>query len=177
MIDWKSYLKGDMLGVHYAVRIFVATTVLWLVLRFGGETNPIWAISSMIAVSDPEVKQAFQTFWGRILNAILGCVTGLIFLVIGGTHEWVLPFGLAITVLVSAYVVRIQVMWRQAPITAALILTSGLVDHSRRTGMEAGLKRVAEVLLGCVVGFLVTWLISAIWPPPEPVKEETAPKP
>lgn len=177
MTGLKSILPGDLLGVHYAVRIFVATTVLWILLRWWGETNPIWAISSMIAVSEPQVKQALQTFGGRIANAILGCIMGLLFLAAGGSHEWILPLALAVTVLISSYVVRVQVMWRQAPITAAIVITAGLTDHSRRTGMEVGLKRVAEVLLGCVVGFLATWFISIVWPPPEAKHEGAAPKP
>jgi uncharacterized membrane protein YccC len=36
------------------------------------------------------------------------------------------------------------------------------------SGMEQGLHRVAEVLLGCVVGLLVAWLLSKVWPLPEP---------
>jgi hypothetical protein len=27
---------------------------------------------------------------------------------------------------------------------------------------------VAEVIFGCVVGFVVSWLISRVWPLPEP---------
>jgi uncharacterized membrane protein YccC len=58
----------DWVGVHFAARVFVATTILWILLRWFAETNPIWAISSMIAVSDPHVGEAYKTFWGRILN-------------------------------------------------------------------------------------------------------------
>jgi hypothetical protein len=53
---WERFPPGDWLGVHVAVRIFVATTVLWILLRLWADTSPIWAISSMIAVSDPPVK-------------------------------------------------------------------------------------------------------------------------
>jgi hypothetical protein len=35
MKTWKSFTKGDLLGVHLAVNIFVGTTVLWLLLRLG----------------------------------------------------------------------------------------------------------------------------------------------
>ena len=45
MKDWKSFLKGDLLGVHLAVNVFVGTTLLWLLLRLGANTSPIWAIS------------------------------------------------------------------------------------------------------------------------------------
>ncbi len=123
-------LKGDWVGVHFAANIFIATTLLWLVLRAAAGLDPIWAISSMIAASDPNVKQAVRTFWGRITNAALGCATGLVFLVIGGESAWKLPLALSVSVLLTSYVFRIQTMWRQAPITAALIIAAGLTHHS-----------------------------------------------
>lgn len=75
-------------------------------------------------------------------------------------------------------------MWRQAPITAALVIASGLAQHSGLTGIEAGARRVGEVLLGCAVGLLVTVLMSRIWHVPpgmDPARaanpSETAPAP
>jgi uncharacterized membrane protein YccC len=157
-------LKGDWGGVHFAANIFVATALLWLVLHVAAGLDPIWAISSMIAASDPNVKQAVRTFWGRIANAALGCATGLVFLMIGGERAWKLPLALSATVLLTSYVLRIQTMWRQAPITAALIIAAGLVHHSRLTAVEVGLQRVGEVMLGCIIGLAVAWLMSKIWP-------------
>jgi uncharacterized membrane protein YccC len=157
-------LKGDWVGVHFAVNIFIATTALWLVLRAAAGLDPIWAISSMIAASDPNVKQAVRTFWGRITNAALGCATGLVFLAIGSEGAWKLPLGLSVTVLLNTYVFRVQTMWRQAPITAALIIAAGLTHQSQLTAVEVGLRRVGEVMLGCVVGLGVAWLMSKIWP-------------
>ncbi len=159
-----SIVPGSWVGVHFALNIFVATAVLWLLLRLAAGLNPIWAISSMIAASDPNVKEARRTFWGRIINAALGCATGLFFLVVGRGGEWTLPLALAVTVLLSAYVVRVQVMWRQAPITAALVIAAVLTRHSELSAAEVGLRRVGEVMLGCVVGLTVTWLMDKIWP-------------
>ena len=167
-------LKGDWLGVHFAARIFVATIVVWLLLRLWTDASPIWAISSMIATSDPHVDVALKTFRGRIINALIGCVVGLLVLAVGGSTEWKLPVALAVSVLVSAYVVRVQVMWRQAPITAAIVIAGALTHHTKVSGMEAGLKKVAEVMLGCVVGLAVTWLASKVWPLPAAKKDASA---
>ena len=43
-----------------------------------------------------------------------------------GRTEWVRYFALAVTVLISSYVVRIKTMWRQAPITAAIVIAAGI---------------------------------------------------
>ncbi|MET0254122.1 MAG: FUSC family protein [Terrimicrobiaceae bacterium] len=177
MKDLKSLVRGDLVGVHLAVNIFVATSALWLLLRLGANTNPIWAISAMIPAVDPQMKQALTNFRGRIFNALLGCVTGLLFLLVGGASEWKLPVALSVTVLLSSYVVRIPAMWRQAPITAAIVIAAGLTHHSKLSGIEVGLRRVGEVMLGCVMGLLVTWLMSKIWPLPQPGTGQETTKP
>ena len=47
------FIKGDMHGIHYAVSIFFATAILWFLVHKMAEANPVWAISSMVATSDP----------------------------------------------------------------------------------------------------------------------------
>ena len=120
----------------------------------------------MIAASEPLMKQAVLTFRGRILNTLLGCVVGLIFVWLGHT-EWQLPFAMAVTVILSSYFVRIPTMWRQAPITAAIVIAGGLQHHEKLTAIEQGLHRVGEVLFGCIVGIAVAWTLSKVWPLPE----------
>jgi uncharacterized membrane protein YccC len=157
---------ADSIGLHLAVNIFVATTILWLILRRGANTTPIWAIASMVAVIDPQINLAYQNFRGRILNTTLGCAVGLTFLLVGGSNEWKLPVAMAATVLLSSYVFKVALNWRIAPTTAALIIASSLVSHSKMSGAEVGVRRVGEVILGCVVGIIVTWAIGHVWRPP-----------
>lgn len=141
------------------MNVFVATTVLWLVPRRGANTTPIWAIASMVAVIDPQVNLAYQNFRGRILNTLLGCIVGLIFLLVGGSNEWKLPVAMSATVLLSSYVLRVQQNWRIAPTTAALIIAASLARHSKMSGTEAGVRRMGAVMLG-------SWLIGQMWTPP-----------
>ena len=168
------FIKGDAHGIHYAVSIAIATSVLWILVHKLAEQNPIWAISSMVATSDPLMKTAVTTFRARIINSLVGCAIGLVFIAIGGTHVITLPIAMAATVLVSSYIVRIPTMWRQAPISAAFVIAAGLEHQSRINGLEAGGFRMAEVLFGCVVGLAVAWLVSVVWPLPEPAPAEAA---
>lgn len=170
MNGFERFLKDDLRGVHYAVSLFIATTILWMVSKAYGDTNPIWAISSMVATSDPQVKQALSTFRGRVLNTLLGCAVGLLFVWLGHT-DWQLPFAMAVTVILSSYFVRVPAMWRQAPITAAIVIAAGLQHHQKLNAMELGLSRVGEVLFGCVVGILVAWILSKVWPLPDSTKK------
>ena len=110
----------------------------------------------------------------RITNVLVGCAVGLLFLAVGGSSEWKLPLALATTVLLSTYVVKIQTMWRQAPITAAVVIAAGLTHHSKITGLEYGLHKVGEVIFGCLVGILVSWLMAKLWPVAEPVQKSAS---
>ena len=158
--------QDELRGVHYALNIFVATTVLWIVVKVYGDSNPVWAISSMVATSDPQLRQSFLTFKGRLINTLVGCAIGLVFIALGHT-EWQLPTALALSVLVSSYVVRVPTMWRQAPITAAIVVAGSLQHHYKLSAVESGVVRVGEVLFGCLVGIVSAWLLSKLWPLPE----------
>ncbi|MBN8508037.1 MAG: FUSC family protein [Burkholderiales bacterium] len=163
-------VSGDWNGLHLAVNVFIATTLLWLLLRTWADLNPIWAISSMVAASDPVVKQAAKTFRGRIVNSLVGSAVGMLVLVVGGPSDWKLPLAMAAAIIVSSYVVRQPTMFRQAPITAAIVIAAGLEKHSKLSGVELGVRRVGEVLLGCVVGVLVSWAMAKLWPAPQASK-------
>ena len=161
---WPSIIQRDLLGLRFAINVFIGSTITWYTLSRFADTNPIWAIASMIAASDPQVVEAARMFKCRITNVLVGCAVGLLVLVVGGSSEWKLPLALAMTVLVSTYVIQIQTMWRQAPITAAIVIAAGLTSHSKLTGVEHGLHKVAEVIFGCLVGLVVSWAMSKVWP-------------
>ncbi len=152
-----------LLGVRFAVNVFIATAIVWFTLRWLGVRNPIWAIASMVAAADPQPDEARRMFRCRIVNVLVGCAVGFSMLLIGDRNDWMLPFALAVTVLISSYVVRIKTMWRQAPITAAIVLAAGISQGAKTAGIASGLHKVAEVFFGCLVGLLVSWLMSKIW--------------
>jgi uncharacterized membrane protein YccC len=173
LIDWFGAIRRDLVGIRFAVNVFIASTIVWYTLERILDTNPIWAIASMIAASDPVVKEAARMFKCRIINVLVGCGVGLLFLIVGGSSEWKLPLALAATVLLSSYVIQIPSMWRQAPITAAIVIAAGLTHHSKLSGIEHGLHKVAEVLYGCLIGLLVTWVMSKLWPIAESRQDST----
>jgi uncharacterized membrane protein YccC len=171
---WFDKVRHDKAGIRFAINVFIASTIVWYALEHIADTNPIWAIASMIAASEPQVTEAARMFKSRLINVTIGCVVGLLFLMVGDPGEWKLPFALAAAVFVSSYIIHIQTMWRQAPITAAIVIASGLTYHSKLSGIEHGLHKVAEVIFGCLVGLVVSWSMSKIWPLAAPT--EAGPK-
>ncbi len=162
-VRWLEPVRHDLVGVRFAANVFIASIIVWFVLKRIADTNPIWAIASMVASSEPVVKEAARMFRSRLINVMIGCAVGLLFVLIGGENLWKLPTALAVTVLVSSYLIHVQTMWRQAPITAAIVIAAG-IEHSRLSGIERGLHKVAEVIFGCLVGLGVSWTMSKLWP-------------
>ena len=161
---WRLRLPQDTLGIRFAVNVALSTIIVWFTMVSVTTANPIWAIASMIAASDPQFTEARRMFRARLINVCVGAAVGLAFLVVGGPSEWMLPIALAVTVLLSSYVIHIQTMWRQAPINAALVIATGVETHSKIGGIEQGLHKVGEVLFGCLVGLCVSWAMAKLWP-------------
>jgi uncharacterized membrane protein YccC len=153
-----------VLGLRFAVNVFIATIIVWQTLSYFGNDKPIWAIASMVASSEPEPEEARRLFRSRVINVLVGCGVGFAFLLLGaGGKPWTLPLALATTVLVSTWFVRVRTQWRQAPITAAIVIAAALSSQSTQLGFEQGLLKVAQVLFGSAVGMLVSWVTAHFW--------------
>ena len=173
LLDRYGLSYEHLLGMRFAINAFIATTIVWFTLQALGVRNPIWAIASMMAAADPEPTEARRMFRCRILNVLVGCAVGFGTLMLGNS-DWMLPFAIAVAVLISSYLVRIKTMWRQAPITAAIVLAAGITQGTRAAGFESGLYKVGEVIFGCLVGLVVSWLMSKVWLVKPPVAEVEA---
>ena len=55
----------------------------------------------------------------------------------------------------------------------AIVVASGLEHHSKLTGIEHGVHKVGEVLLGCAMGLAISWLMSKVWPLGAPAAAQT----
>jgi len=165
---------NHILAIRFAINVSISTWIVWTILTLMGSTNLVWAVVSTLTCSDPQPRQAGKMFIGRIVNAFVGCSIGLFYIFIGGSKEWILPLAMATTVLVSSLLIRIKEMWLQAPITAALVIASALGDPSNTTGINNGLRRVEDVIIGCCVGITISWFMSKLWFI-QPHPEETSP--
>ena len=161
------FFERNALGLHYAVRIFLGTAFLWLILGPQRDTQPLWAVISMIFVTEPLLKNALETFRYRLTNTALGCLVGLILLGLIGPHNWLLPLGVMITAFSATFLPQSATSWRTAPIAATIVLASGLTTHSKMFSVHIAVQRAFEVFLGGVTAICITWLLALIWMPEE----------
>lgn len=162
-----SLLADNTVGIHYAVRIFIGTALLWLITQAMHASSPLWAIISLIIVTEPQMRLAWLAFRTRMLNTFVGSVVGFAVLASAGPSPWAFVPAIAFTALLSTYVNRVQQGWRLAPITTALVLSAGLTQQSAANGMMVALERTFEVFLGSAMALLVSVLMARIWLPPE----------
>jgi uncharacterized membrane protein YccC len=159
-----AFFERNARGLHYAVRIFLGTAFLWLILGPQRDSQPLWAVISLIFVTEPLLKNALEAFRFRILNTLLGCGVALLFLLVAGPRDWLLPIAVMATAFTATFLPQSPTSWRTAPIAATIVLASGLVAHSKTFGMHIALQRAGEVLLGGIVALCITWIMARIWP-------------
>lgn len=161
------HLTRDPLAFHYAVRIFIGTAFLWIVLQRLGDTHAIWAIISMVFVTEPHIKSAMESFRLRLYNTAVGCAIAILSLLIAGPRAWTLPIGVTLAVLLSTRAPSSPASWRSTPIAAGVVLTAGLTAKSWSVGLQVALIRAGEVLLGGFTAIAIAWLMTMVWMPEE----------
>jgi uncharacterized membrane protein YccC len=145
----------NLTAVHYAIRILIGTTIVSYLLR------------------DVEVKIAWTSFVARFFNTVIGSACGLFFLLVFGVHSGLLPLTASFAALLSMLLTRMRQGWRIGPVTAVLIMSAGVTEHSPHDALELALQRTLAVFLGSLVALLVTWMVAQFWlPASEPPKEK-----
>jgi hypothetical protein len=120
-----------LLGMRFAVNVFIATTIVWFTLRLARRQQSDLGDRIDGGCRGPATGRSAPHVRCRFINVLVGCTVGFGMLLIGDRNDWMLPFALAVTVLISSYVVRIKTMWRQAPITAAIVLAAGISQGAK----------------------------------------------
>ncbi len=70
-MNWLRFVPQDLTGIRFALNVFISSTIIWYILDHIAETNPIWAIASMIAASDPRLNEAARMFRARTINVLV----------------------------------------------------------------------------------------------------------
>ena len=164
----RKLLARDPLAVHYAVRIFLGTAFLWILLQRLGDNHAIWAIITMVFITEPHIRNALESFRLRIYNTFVGCGIALLALVVTGPQSWILPVGVTLAVLLSTRSPESPASWRTTPVAAGVVLTAGLSAKSWPVALHVAVIRAGEVLLGGVTAIAIAWIMSLVWMPEEP---------
>lgn len=144
-------------GLQYAVRIFVGCVIVWFILDYLAHRNSLWALISVITVTEPERNAALLAFNSRIVNTLIGCAIGLCFLYLLGPSFWSILLGIIASVIVCTNFVRVPGSWRVSPVTVAIVMTPSFLGGSPTPGLLAAIQRTEDVLLGSAVALIITF--------------------
>jgi uncharacterized membrane protein YccC len=151
-------------SAQYAFRILVGSLVAWLALHSVGHRDPLWAIISVIMVSEPDIHNAVVAFRWRVTNTLIGCAAGVFFLWIAGASIWSILCALFACVLICTWVFDAPTGWRIGPISSVIVMMPGVLQHSEHTGMREALLRTSAVLAGSAIAVIVSWFLDVLWP-------------
>jgi uncharacterized membrane protein YccC len=149
-------------GLQYAARILIGSVIVWFVLDRVNHHDPLWALISVIMVTEPELSAAFLAFNSRIVNTVIGCAVGLSFLYLLGPSYWSILLGIIVSVVICTSLIRVPGSWRVAPVTVAIIMTPSVLGGGRAAGLTTAIDRTEEVLLGSAAALLITYVASLI---------------
>ncbi|HEY3927790.1 MAG TPA: FUSC family protein [Candidatus Koribacter sp.] len=155
-------------GTQYAIRILVGSVVAWLALQSVGHHDPLWAIISVVMVSEPELQSAVLAFRWRVTNTLLGCGVGVLFLWLAGPKIWAILLAMVVCVLISTWIMDAPTGWRIGPISSAIVMTPGVLHNDQHIGMDEALLRTSAVLAGSAIAVIVAWVLDVVLPKLKP---------
>jgi len=149
------------LSLAYALKIALATLLVWPGLTWLGIPEPVWAVVTIAAVSDPDLSAAKKLVANRVTNTLVGCVVAIWTVVLFGATLYSMIGALAISVILVTSIEHYPANWRLAPITVA-ILMGGAVGGSQRVALHLAWLRASEIISGSLAALLMAWVFSSI---------------
>lgn len=149
-------------GWQLALRILIGAGIVWVIVHHFLHQDPLWAMISVVIVSEPELDATLVNFRARALHTVIGCAVGLAFLYAFGAENWSILLAMAVSVLIVTNLVSQVVAWRITPVTVAIVMMPSVIHGSRVGGTPVALMRTLEVLLGSAVAVGVSWIFAEI---------------
>jgi uncharacterized membrane protein YccC len=147
----------------YPFRIVLGCTIVWWSLYYLHDSRKIWAVISVIVVTDPDIDTLRTGTISRIVNTLVGCITGIGFIYFAGVNFGSLMAAIAVSVVLSTSFKNYPSSWKLAPSTVAIIMVPSISESiTWQNAMEVSLARTGEVLYGTLVAFLLGIALSMV---------------
>lgn len=159
----KSFFSINNNSFIFAFRILLGCIVVWYSLYYLNDNHKIWAIISVIVVTDPDIDSLKAATISRIINTLAGCVISLLFMLLFGANVFVLLGAVTLSVLVSTSFKNYPTSWKLAPVTVAIIMIPSIAESvPSKLALLVSLQRTGEVLYGTLIAYILGLIISFI---------------
>jgi uncharacterized membrane protein YccC len=136
---------------------------VWWTLFFINDRTKVWALLSVIIVSDPNFETTRINSISRVINTMVGCIIGLLCLYVIGINVWSLMVGIILSCIIGIASTTYASSWKLAPNTVVIIIAPSLFEiQAMDAALGVAFKRVAEVMYGSLVAFLVGYIYYKI---------------
>jgi uncharacterized membrane protein YccC len=150
-------------GLLFSFRIALGCIIVWWSLDYLHDSKKVWALISVIIVSDPDIENLRAAALSRVINTITGCIIGLIFIYVTGVNFWSLMVAIIVAVFIATSFKNYPSSWRLAPATVAIIMVPAIAEGAPwKEAMIIAVSRTGEVLYGCLVALVLGIVISEI---------------
>lgn len=153
------HLSLTQKSLLYASKIFIGAMACWGALLLFGIHNPLWAIITVVLVSDPDFNAARTLVIARVTNTVVGCTVGFFALTVFGYTLPVAIITITLLVLLITSISNYPANWRLAPVTVLILLDASRNAATAQQEMHFALLRAVEI----GVGSLVAWVLALIY--------------
>ena len=158
----RPFIAPRKYALVYVVKIITGCTLLWYGLRALGLEDPVWALITLVILTEPDFPTATAGFRVRAINTLLGCaVASIALLVLGGSF---LAMVLAATLAAAAAMLVRDYPdnWRLAPATAIILSAAAIHHSSLAQGLMLVALRAGEVFAGGAVALLQSFVYTLL---------------
>jgi uncharacterized membrane protein YccC len=143
-------------AIAYAIRILLGSVIVWWSLYYLHDDKKVWALISIIVVSDPDFSTVRKTIVARTINTVTGGALGILFILLFGINVWSLFAAITVAVIISTSFKNYPASWKLAPVTVVIVMAPSIMEgNAWREAMTIALTRTGEVLYGCLVAYLL----------------------
>lgn len=163
------HLSLTQKSLLYASKIFIGALACWGILLLVGISNPLWAIITVVLVSDPDLSTARTLVIARVINTIVGCTVGFATL---ASFGFTLPVAIATITLLVLLITSIEnypANWRLAPVTVLILLDASRVAATTQQEVHFALLRAIEIGVGSLVALVLALLYTRLFSAPKAV--------
>lgn len=163
------HLTVTQKSLLYASKTFIGAVACWAVLHLLGIANPIWAMITVVLVSDPDLNTARTLVAARVTNTIVGCAVGLTALLLFDFSLWIALGAAALTILIITSIEQYPTNWRLAPVTVLILFDAARHAATPQEEIHYALLRAFEIGLGSGVALALALIYTRIFSAPKAV--------
>lgn len=141
----------------------IGCIIVWLTLDYFNDAKKVWALISFIVVSDPNFNAVRENAKSRLINTMVGCLTGLLFIYFFGLGFLPMMGAIVLSVIISTSFRNYPTSWKLAPATVVIVMIPPLSgSETIKDAMTLALSRTGEVIYGSLIAFLLGFFYLAI---------------